>query len=167
MQSWRIFYPINIALIFFYRKIHILGSFQNIKMARTAICNLILGKSCYLTFSITGKQLLQFQTAFWGAPVMPWCVHTCFWGVELAESCLLHLRRVRGKYWEGNSAHSQFSSPSFGPGLGFWLQSPLHGAEGKFLAFCYCWCIPWRVQCQGAVLFWTHCQGAFNSHKVQ
>ncbi|MBN3320355.1 PNO1 protein, partial [Atractosteus spatula] len=27
-------------------KIHILGSFQNIKMARTAICNLILGKFC-------------------------------------------------------------------------------------------------------------------------
>uniref|UniRef100_A0A8C2F0D7 Partner of NOB1 homolog n=1 Tax=Cyprinus carpio TaxID=7962 RepID=A0A8C2F0D7_CYPCA len=26
-----------------YRKVHILGSFQNIKMARTAICNLILG----------------------------------------------------------------------------------------------------------------------------
>lgn len=25
-------------------KVHILGSFQNIKMARTAICNLILGK---------------------------------------------------------------------------------------------------------------------------
>ncbi|KAK4823803.1 hypothetical protein QYF61_006598 [Mycteria americana] len=36
-------------------KIHILGSFQNIKMARTAICNLILGKSCYLIFSITYK----------------------------------------------------------------------------------------------------------------
>ena len=29
---------------FIYRKIHILGSFQNIKLARTAICNLILGK---------------------------------------------------------------------------------------------------------------------------
>lgn len=26
------------------RKVHLLGSFQNIKMARTAICNLILGK---------------------------------------------------------------------------------------------------------------------------
>lgn len=28
-----------------YRKVHVLGSFQNIKMARTAICNLILGKT--------------------------------------------------------------------------------------------------------------------------
>lgn len=31
--------------LIFYRKVHILGSFQNIKMARTAICNLILGKT--------------------------------------------------------------------------------------------------------------------------
>jgi len=28
----------------FFSKIHILGSFQNIKIARTAICSLILGK---------------------------------------------------------------------------------------------------------------------------
>lgn len=34
---------ISISMLF-YRKVHILGSFQNIKMARTAICNLILGK---------------------------------------------------------------------------------------------------------------------------
>lgn len=33
------------CLLIFYRKVHILGSFQNIKMARTAICNLILGKT--------------------------------------------------------------------------------------------------------------------------
>lgn len=39
-------YPPLTLLYFFLRKIHILGSFQNIKMARTAICNLILGKSC-------------------------------------------------------------------------------------------------------------------------
>ena len=29
--------------IYIYSKIHILGSFQNIKIARDAVCNLILG----------------------------------------------------------------------------------------------------------------------------
>ena len=37
----------------FPRKIHILGSFQNIKIARTAICNLILGMFAYLNDSVT------------------------------------------------------------------------------------------------------------------
>ena len=36
--------PVDCGLYLFYRKIHLLGSFQNIKIARTAICNLILGK---------------------------------------------------------------------------------------------------------------------------
>lgn len=31
-------------------KVHILGSFQNIKIARTAICNLILGECCDAQF---------------------------------------------------------------------------------------------------------------------
>lgn len=31
-----------------FRHVHILGSFQNIKMARTAICNLILGNKRFL-----------------------------------------------------------------------------------------------------------------------
>lgn len=35
----------NLSHFFSCRKVHILGSFQNIKMARTAICNLILGES--------------------------------------------------------------------------------------------------------------------------
>lgn len=39
------------------RKIHILGSFQNIKMARTAICNLILGR---LDFSCNDWCRLMF-----------------------------------------------------------------------------------------------------------
>lgn len=30
-------------LVFYIRRIHILGSFQNIKIARDAVCNLILG----------------------------------------------------------------------------------------------------------------------------
>lgn len=37
----------NLFHFFSCRKVHILGSFQNIKMARTAICNLILGNNSF------------------------------------------------------------------------------------------------------------------------
>ena len=39
------FFVADLPHFFSCRKVHILGSFQNIKMARTAICNLILGSS--------------------------------------------------------------------------------------------------------------------------
>lgn len=50
------------------RKVHILGSFQNIKMARTAICNLILGNSnfflcCFLWKKRTGNLGTQITFA--------------------------------------------------------------------------------------------------------
>uniref|UniRef100_A0A9L0IF56 RNA-binding protein PNO1 n=1 Tax=Equus asinus TaxID=9793 RepID=A0A9L0IF56_EQUAS len=37
-------------------KVHILGSFQNIKMARTAICNLILGNSSFFLWCFLWKE---------------------------------------------------------------------------------------------------------------
>lgn len=59
-----------------------------------------------------------------------------FGGVELAETCLL-LLRVRGgqgKTWGGTLFIPSFLPPSFSPGLGFCLQSPLYDAE-DFLLF--------------------------------
>lgn len=43
-MAWKYAFSLFKHFYVFYRKIHILGSFQNIKMARTALCNLILGK---------------------------------------------------------------------------------------------------------------------------
>ena len=42
---------------FFCSKIHILGSFQNIRTARHAICNLILGELCVLCTLYTWQYL--------------------------------------------------------------------------------------------------------------
>uniref|UniRef100_A0A673CA60 RNA-binding protein PNO1 n=1 Tax=Sphaeramia orbicularis TaxID=375764 RepID=A0A673CA60_9TELE len=42
-------------------KVHILGSFQNIKMARTAICNLILGKNDSLRLFLTASWLTSHE----------------------------------------------------------------------------------------------------------
>ena len=47
MNKFSIYYAV--AATVFFRKIHILGSFQNIKIARTAICNLILGNVFHTT----------------------------------------------------------------------------------------------------------------------
>ena len=41
---------VKFVVIFYFRKIHILGSFKNIKIARTAICSLILGIFLNVTF---------------------------------------------------------------------------------------------------------------------
>uniref|UniRef100_A0A8C0QF60 RNA-binding protein PNO1 n=2 Tax=Canis lupus TaxID=9612 RepID=A0A8C0QF60_CANLF len=43
-------------------KVHILGSFQNIKMARTAICNLILGKNNLFLGGFLWKESRGFRT---------------------------------------------------------------------------------------------------------
>lgn len=47
-------------------KIHILGSFQNIKIARTAICNLILGKYLFsLEYDIDDSVLGLYVKDYW------------------------------------------------------------------------------------------------------
>ena len=47
-------------LFLFFSKIHILGSFQNIRIARRAICNLILGKQIYFLIEISHIFKLAF-----------------------------------------------------------------------------------------------------------
>ena len=47
------------------RKVHILGSFQNIKMARTALCNLILGNSSFFLWCFLWKK----RTGNWGTQI--------------------------------------------------------------------------------------------------
>lgn len=78
-------FSINAGLMAFYRKIHILGSFQNIKMARTAICNLILGKSVLLSNLLHDAWIVL---AVWGTtlPLTLGCPH-------LAGNCLVALKK--------------------------------------------------------------------------
>ena len=58
MHSYLIFRKL-ISLHYIYRKIHILGSFSNIKIARTAICNLILGKYFFVYWQIKKRQTIN------------------------------------------------------------------------------------------------------------
>lgn len=69
--------------LLFFRKIHILGSFSNIKIARTAICNLILGmyktKTVYFmrwtVIRDTQRQILSIITIIlWPPPPISVCI---------------------------------------------------------------------------------------------
>lgn len=94
-----------------------MGSFQNIKMARTAICNLILGKSSYLIS--TTYQSCSLRNCFVALILFP-VLSTPIFGVNSLLAVGLLLLREKSGGEAGN------------PQLAFWLQNPHHIAERCF-----------------------------------
>lgn len=83
-------------------------------MARTAICNLILGKSSYLIF--TTYRSCSLRNCFVALTLLPVLSTPTFGAKSLLAVDLLLLREKSG-------------GEAWNPGLDFWLQNPCHIAE--------------------------------------